>query len=203
MIYASRRLLLSLLFAVSVAGAGSAAPSAPEAFIETMGADVIAVLADKSLDQPKRETRFREMLQSSFDAETTGRVVLGRYWNQATEQERQTFQPLYRDYLIRIYASRFSKFNGEKFVVKGTRPESDGDTIVQSEIQPPASGGSTYTVNWRVRKEGDNYRIVDVMADGVSLLVTHNQEFSSIIQNNGGKVQGLLDALKQRAARTN
>ena len=201
----ARRMFVSLMLVGSLVGAGQAAPGnlSAQALIEGLGDDVITVLADKSLDHARREPRFRELLQSSFDAETTGRVVLGRYWNLATARERQTFLPLYRDYLIRIYSSRFARFSGEKFVVRGTRTEAYGDTVVQSEIQPPAAGGPTYSVNWRVRKEGNTYRIVDVVIDGVSLLVTHNQEFSSIIQNGGGKVQALIDALQARAGRAN
>ena len=200
-----RLIALTLLAIMSALGPANTAINyaSPEAFIDGLGAEVIAVLADKTLDQQKRELKFREVLNASFDAETTGRVVLGRYWGIATEQERERFQPLYREYLIRIDAARFSRFSGEKFVVKGVRRESDGDLSVQSEIQPPAAGGPTYQVNWRVRQEKGVYRIVDVIADGVSLLVTHNQEFSSIIQNGGGKVQSLLDALQARAGRTN
>lgn len=173
--------------------------ASPEAFIRSLGEDVIEILADKGIGQPQRERRFHHMLQEYVDTNSISRTVLGRYWNVATPEQRTEFQRLYREYLIRIYATRFSKFNGEKFIVKGARPESESDSLVVSAIESP-QGGPPYAVNWRVRKNGNgNFVVVDVMAEGVSLLVTHNQEFASVIQNKGGRVEGLLEELRKRS----
>lgn len=199
----TRRCLAALCVVALFGGTAPAAvsTSSPEAFIRSLGDEVIQILVDKSLDQGRREAKFQDMLVEYVDTDTVSRTVLGRYWNAATDEQRRDFQGLYREYLIRIYAARFSKFNGEKFNVKSARNESDRDSLVISSIEPPSGSGPTYAVNWRVRRtEAGGYRVVDVMAEGVSLLVTHNQEFSSVIQNNGGKVQGLLDALRQRIA---
>ena len=178
--------------------AAAVSHASPDTFIRSLGDEVIEILANKDLSQPQREVRFREMLGEFVDTDAISRTVLGRYWNVATPEQRTEFQKLYREYLIRIYATRFSKFNGEKFIVKGARPESDTDSLVTSSIESP-QGGPPYAVNWRVRKNGsDKFVVVDVMAEGVSLLVTHNQEFSSVIQGKGGKVEGLLEELRKR-----
>ena len=178
--------------------AAAVSHASPDTFIRSLGDEVIEILANKDLSQPQREVRFREMLGEFVDTDAISRTVLGRYWNVATPEQRTEFQKLYREYLIRIYATRFSKFNGEKFIVKGARPESDTDSLVTSSIESP-QGGPPYAVNWRVRKNGsDKFVVVDVMAEGVSLLVTHNQEFSSVIQGKGGRVEGLLEELRKR-----
>lgn len=197
-----RRYALALIAAL-VGGwfnyaAAAVSHASPDTFIRSLGDEVIEILANKDLSQPQREVRFREMLGEFVDTDAISRTVLGRYWNVATPEQRTEFQKLYREYLIRIYATRFSKFNGEKFVVKGARPESDTDSLVTSSIESP-QGGPPYAVNWRVRKNGsEKFVVVDVMAEGVSLLVTHNQEFSSVIQGKGGKVEGLLEELRKR-----
>ncbi len=195
-----RRLFTAGVAAMLCLGSAQAVVSnaSPEDFIRSLGDEVINILVDKSLDQGSRETKFHGMLVEYVDTDTVSRTVLGRYWNQANDEQRKEFQDLYREYLIRIYASRFSKFSGEKFNVKNSRTESDRDALVISSIEPPSGTGPVYGVNWRVRKTDGGYRVVDVMAEGVSLLVTHNQEFSSVIQNNGGRVQGLLEALRKR-----
>lgn len=195
------RLLPFLLLLILGVGHANAAAT-PDAYIESLGAEVIAILKDTSLDQASREAQFRTMLEANVDTESTSRTVLGRYWSVATDAQRQEFQQLYREYLIKIYAARFSGFSGQTFDVKGSRAGPDKDVVVLSTINPAAAGGATYTVNWRVRPVGDGFRIVDVMAEGVSLLVTHNQEFSSVIQNNGGRVDALLAALRKRMGRS-
>jgi phospholipid transport system substrate-binding protein len=196
-----RRLLAALgifLGLVAATAHATASNESPDAFIRSLGDEVIGILADKSFDQGKREEVFHEMLVRYVDTDSIARTVLGRYWNQATDAEKQDFKNLYREYIIKIYARRFANFNGEVFNVKSSRRENDRDSVVVTAIEPKQ--GPAYNVTWRVRKMDDGYRVSDVMAEGISLLVTHNQEFSSVIQNNGGKVAALLDALRKRTA---
>jgi phospholipid transport system substrate-binding protein len=188
---------MAIVVSIGTLARAAVSQESPDAFIRTLGDEVIGILVDKSLSQPQRETKFHDMLVEYVDTETVSRTVLGRYWNSASSEERAEFQKLYREYLIRIYAARFTKLSGEKFVVKGSRPESGDIQLVSSTIEPP-NGGPAYVVNWRVRSAGGNIRVVDVMAEGVSILVTHNQEFASVIQNRGGKVAGLLAELRKR-----
>jgi phospholipid transport system substrate-binding protein len=199
---ALRRFLLPFMLLFAAASPALAVPHAsPDAFVAALGEEVVAILRDTALSAPQREARYRAMLDASFDSEATGRTALGRYWAGASEAQRQAFQPLYRDYLVSIYAARFARFSGETFKVTGTKPAAGGDINVTSLIQPAKAGGQPYEIVWRVRQEGSEYRIVDAVADGVSLLVTHNQEFASIIQNNGGNIDALLDQLRARAQR--
>ena len=195
-----RRLLPTVLaFFMLAACDVKAAPSAsPSAFIDNLGQEVIGVLKDDALDQKAREARFQTLMEQTVDTETTARTVLGRYWNVATEEQRTEFRDVYRKYLLRLYATRFAAFQGQTFTVKGARGGAGSDAVVDTTINPPPTGGPTYSVSWRVRDNAGDYRIVDVMTEGVSILVTHNQEFASVIQNNGGKVQALIDALKKR-----
>ena len=64
--------------------------------------------------------------------------------------------------------------------VDGTRPVSDQITIVLSQIDH-ASGPPT-KVEWRVRHDGNDYKIVDVEVEGVSMALTERDEFASAIQ---------------------
>ena len=73
-----------------------------------------------------------------------------------------------------------------------------GDKLVASEII--LKDGRTIPVHWRVRdKKG--HLIVDVLVEGISMAITQRDEFSSIISQNGGRVDGLLIALRNRTQR--
>ncbi len=51
-------------------------------------------------------------------------------------------------------------------------------------------------VDWRVHDIDSSYKIRDVLVEGISMSVTHRDEFSAVIRNHGGNVDGLLDALR-------
>lgn len=84
---------------------------------------------------------------------------------------------------------------GEQFRVTGERP--DGEvTLVQSEVFKP--GSQPAKVDWRVNTAGAQPKIVDVIVEGVSMAVTQRSEFAAVIQRNGGNVDGLISALRQK-----
>jgi phospholipid transport system substrate-binding protein len=49
-----------------------------------------------------------------------------------------------------------------------------------------------------VRKNGETLKVVDVIAEGISMLITQRDEFAAVIQNSGGKVDALIDRLRRR-----
>ncbi len=68
-----------------------------------------------------------------------------------------------------------------------------------SEIIRP-NGAPPAKVDWRVTRADGAYKITDVVVEGVSMAVTQRSEFASVIQRNGGKVEGLLAMLRQKTA---
>ena len=53
-------------------------------------------------------------------------------------------------------------------------------------------------VIWRIRKSRETFKVLDLMVEGLSMGLTQQKEFTSVIRKNGGKVQGLIDELKKR-----
>jgi phospholipid transport system substrate-binding protein len=166
-------------------------------FIQDLGDQAIAVIADKGLNQDQRSAKFREMLRSSFDLPTIGRFVIGRSWNAATPAQQQEYMKLFESLVIKSYSDRFALYTGEGFQVTGVRQESEKDSIITSEITHP-DGSEPTSVDWRVRKREGKMGIIDVVVEGVSLSVTQRQEYASIIQRDGGKLDGLLEQMRQQ-----
>lgn len=176
-----------------------AAPRAAEAqdarsFIGTLGSQAISVLGP-GVGSAQRLARFRELFHDDFDIPGIGRFVLGRYWRTATPQEQQQFLGLFQEYLVRAYATRLGAYAGEPFRVTGARPNGS-ETIVTSEII--RNDGSRIEVDWYLLNGPGTYRITDVYVGGVSMKVTERDEFASVIQRNGGRVDALLTQLRQK-----
>ncbi|MDD4616178.1 MAG: ABC transporter substrate-binding protein [Alphaproteobacteria bacterium] len=172
-------------------------------FVQELGDKAIKIVADKQMGSEKRSAEFTKILGEDFDLKTIGRFVIGRTWNMATPQQQAEYLDLFKALVLRAYGSRMSLYTGEGFEVIGTRPESELDTTVISQITHP-DGSQPTQIDWRVREKDGKMGVVDVIVEGVSLSITQKQEYASVIQNNGGQIDGLLqtmrDQLKTRTA---
>ena len=148
-----------------------------------------------SLSEAERGTRFRSLLESQFDMPGISKFVLARYWRVASDAERADFQRLFEDLLVQAYAKKFTDFAGERFQVASSQANDDDSITVNSLINRP--NGDVVRLDWRVADAG-GLKISDLIVDGVSLRTTYRSDVASVIQNNGGKVANLIDALRQK-----
>lgn len=167
-------------------------------FIEGLADKAIASLADKDASRDQREQKFRVLLNDYFAVRTIGRWVLGRYWRKAKKSEQEEYLTLFEDLMVVMYLDRFGKYAGEKLSITKTVLATERDVIVYSQIVSTKSSDPIHA-DWRVRYRGDdNYKIVDVMVEGISMGQTQRSEFGSVVRKNGGKVSGLIDELRHR-----
>ena len=165
--------------------------------IQDLGDHAIKLIADKQLSAEQRTSEFSKILSDSFDLKTIGRFVIGRTWNAATPEQQNDYMEMFKALVIRNYGERMTLYTGEGFQVVGTRPESDMDTTVLSQITHP-DGSKPTTIDWRVRQKDNKLGVIDVVVEGVSLSVTQKQEYASVIQNNGGQIDGLLQTMRSQ-----
>jgi phospholipid transport system substrate-binding protein len=174
---------------------GAAAQDAT-AFINNLGQQGLQVLGP-AVPQQQRAARFRQLLDSDFDLPGISRFVLGQAGRAMSPAAQQEFLPLFRDYLVQAYTTRLGQYGGAPFRVTGTRPNG-GETVVSSQVT--RGGGNPIEIDWHVVDHGGRMLVSDVVVDGVSMKVTHRNEFASIIQRNGGHPDALLPALRQQLA---
>ena len=199
-----RRFLLTAIAAFAAASSlpaavrpASAQDAGAAAFIQNLGDRAIKTFSDKA-DKARAKEKFRTLLLDGFDVPYIGRWVLGRYWNVATDAQKQEYLGLFEKMIVDAYAGRFAEYSGETFKIIGVRPEGEGDNAVTTQIVRPS--GPPVNVDWRVRKMGAAYKIIDVVVEGVSMGVTQRSEFASVIQTNGGQFDGLLKALRTKVS---
>lgn len=169
--------------------------AAAKSFIEGMAQRAIDFLADQSLGQADKSSKFKVLLSDSFDLKTIGRFALGRYWKVATPAEQSEYLRLFENMVVDVYSNRFKDYQGQDLVVDSAKPEGDRDVLVTTYIVPPT--GPKVQVDWRVRGKDGRYRIVDIIVEGVSMAVTQRSEFASVIQSGGGNVSVLIDHLRK------
>jgi len=185
-------LLILSAWWTTVSGAGAADA---DLFMSQLWGQTVEVLS-KKVPRAERLTRFRQLFQADFDVPGIARFVLGRYWRSATEQEQQEFLKLFEDYVVFVYGTRLSSFNGETFKLRGSRTDASG-TIVSTDIIS-ANGDAPIKVDWRLITDHGAFKINDVIIEGISMLATQRSEFASVIQRHGGQVGGLLELMRER-----
>ena len=196
----SRRLVLISGFALVTGAApltSARAAGEASAVVTDFGDHMLRMLNNSQLSPADRQKQFGALLDKDFDFATIGRFVLGRYWASATDQEKQEFAPVFRDYVVQSYSVRFGEFGGAAFKVTGERPESPTSTIVSTSVTQK-NNPSPAKVDWRVSSGSGAPKITEVIVDGISMSLTHRQEFASLIERQGGGVAGLIAQLKSK-----
>ena len=176
----------------------ASAQSTATEFVRELGDRAIIELTDRSISDSERVRRMRQLLTQSFDVPAVSQFVLGTYWRQATEPERQEFIKLYTVVVAHTYAGLFKKYSGEKFQVQRERPLDDDTSIVYGQILQPG-GAEPVSIEMTVNKEAGGFKAVDIKVEGISMPLTHRKEYASVIQRNRGQVSALLKILKQKA----
>ncbi len=203
----SRRLLAAFgcllaltLFTPSPFSSANAADDGPGAFVTRLGNKTIANMTDVSLSESDRENQFRGLLREGFAVDTIGQFVLGKYRRTASAETVNEFIHVFEEYIVSLYAKQFSRYGGEKFVVeKVVATTRSSDSMVMTKIIP-TDGGEAMRVDFQVRNFGNTFKILDVRVEGVSMVLAERDEFTSFIAKNGGRVEALIDTLRQRTA---
>jgi phospholipid transport system substrate-binding protein len=195
-----RRFLLLAAAGLALLGglpmAAHASADSARAFITQLGKDTVAVL-QRPDPTPQKAAKMEDILRRGFDFPTIGRFVLGRYWTTATQQQRDEYLKAFTDFVAKSYSRRLAdEATVTGFNITNLRDLGENDYLVQTTITRPSAAPLNY--EWRVRDSGGGAKIVDVIVEGVSLLVTQRSDFTSVAGQNG--IDGLIANLREKTA---
>ena len=154
-------------------------------------------MLDQPVPPPEKLNQLKQLLDQATDLELVARLVLGRYWRQATPEQQAEFVALFKELVMQTMAERMSWYNGQTFEITGAKPVDERDTMVATRILRP-SGKPPILVDWRVRESGGSFLLIDILAEGVSLVVTQRAEAAEVIGRDG--LDGLLGEMRDRLA---
>lgn len=180
------------------AAAASPSGNAAQGYIDSLAQNVLAIVKDTNLDKTERTKKIEGLFTDKVDMDFIARFVVGKAWRASTPAQQQAYIAAYKPFILKNYASRLTKYSGQTYSLKKTRTEGDS-SIVTMEIAD--SNGQSFLVDYRLRQQGSQFKILDIIVEGVSLLSTQRSEFSSIIDQKG--IDGLTEALKKQVAARN
>jgi phospholipid transport system substrate-binding protein len=179
--------------------ARAAATDGAGGFVAALTDRAMVQLTEPGLAEAEQKLRFRALFNEAFDLPEIGRFVLGVYWRRADTAQRSDFLGAFEDMMIYRFLPLFSLYSGEKFEFGAIRPFQDNPDFVSVESKLRRVEGEPIQVSWRVRKSGEGYKIVDIVAEGVSIAVTLRSEYVSVLKRNGGDVEALTQVLREKA----
>jgi ABC-type transporter MlaC component len=194
--FVTRRLAITLLMGLAALPAMAvSAATAPEAYVESIGRDVVA-LANGGSKGAALRSRFVSLLNKHSDVRSIALFSLGQYQKELPSSLKGEYFRLVIDYTAGLFVYYIKDFAGADFDVKSSKASGNA-TIVDSTIR--FSTGSTSPVKWRVVNLGGGLRVTDVMVRGIWLRLQMRQQFTDILRTNRGDFTALLKYLKANA----
>ena len=170
-------------------------------FLAALGERAIEVARDKTSTREAQESRMRALLRDGFDLKVLARVVLGKHWRKLDRGQREDFVELFEDAMVNQTLTIFGRYTGETFDITGVGADRTNPRLFKVSMNVMRSNGALLAkVYWRIRKDGEDFRVVDIVVEGVSMALTLRQEYGAVIARSQGKVDGLIKALRKATA---
>lgn len=177
--------------------AGAARAETPSQVVDGLATQVVAVLKDGALDAAQKRARIEQIAYSAIDFVTLSKLVLARNWAKFSTEQRAAFEAEFKRHLSMTYGRNIDSYQNEKVQITGERPESRGDVTVQSKILR-GSTSENIVVDYRLRQVDSQWKIIDVIIEGVSLVSNFRSQFQDIVAQGGA--DKLITLLKEKNA---
>jgi phospholipid transport system substrate-binding protein len=188
-------IILGLLGFFQAAAANAGAPS--EQLRNTVD-QVLVILQDPALKPETQKNERREQLRrvifARFDFSEMARRSLGPEWRRRSPAEQQEFTNLFTDLLQESYIGTIESYSGEK-VSYGRETQDQDNAEVQTTLM--TKGDATYSINYRLRLLGKDWKVYDVVVENISLVNNYRSQFNRVISKSS--YDELVRTMKEKA----
>jgi len=152
-----------------------------------------------NLTKDERIEKLKDIARETVDIDGIGRYTLGSYKNEVTDSQMIEYKVLFRQYFLKTFSSRLAEYSNPEIEVISKKKLNENYTMVSS-ILVSTDQRPEVKIDWRVStKNPENFLIMNLVIEGLSLARTQKEEFSSIIQSNDGDINALFSTLKEFA----
>ena len=172
---------------------------APDVLIRTLSTDVLArIKADAAMqagDMAKISALVDQTIMPYVNFQRMTASAVGRPWRTATPAQQKQIQDEFKTLLLRTYAGALSQVRNQTVDVKRLRAApTDKEVTVKSELK--SSGNSPVSLDYRLEKTAEGWRVYDMNVMGVWLIETYRADFASAV--NAGGIDNLIAKLSER-----
>lgn len=157
---------------------------------------VLAIISDQKKSYDSRKENLERAFSKSVDIDWIAKFVIGRTWNAASEEQREKYTELYREFLTKTYVENFAenpdkRISGIKILTVNDGVDSNFTVATQMQL----TNQDKLNVNYLVREKEGRYKVLDIAIENVSLINTHRAEFTTIATSRG--LDGVIAKLNE------
>jgi len=140
--------------------------------------------------------RILAIAEDIFDYNELSRRALGQNWKKLNVKEKEEFTDLFSTLLAGVYMDRIVTYTDEKVIFEKENMFSENQGEVQSKV---ITGSTEIPIYYRVIRKDGNWKVYDVIIEGVSLIKNYRGQFRQILTNRSPEY--LLQVLRKKVAR--
>jgi phospholipid transport system substrate-binding protein len=155
----------------------------------------------RRLGGPRVAERYRALepaIVATHDLPYIAEFALRRQWAALTDDERRRFVAAFQRLSVMTYAARFGNVAADVFrPIEAGAPDGNGRVQVTTAIG--REGQPDVSLEYLLQRHGDDWRIVNIVADGVSDLALKRAEYQRLFASGG--IEGLIAELERQTER--
>lgn len=165
--------------------------------IEALNTGLLEIMKmGKAAPFQQRYDHLAPRVIAAFDLDSILQNAVGAAWGVMPANQQAALRAAFERYSVASYVTNFDEFNGERFEI--SPPAAGNDTTVKVKIVPGPSGGEIHTLGYVMQKNANNWKTVDVIADGIiSQGAVQKAEIRAVLAFSGAT--GLLARLQEKA----
>jgi phospholipid transport system substrate-binding protein len=170
----------------------------PQQIIHDVSTQIQEKLKDKIFSQnfAKVTAYVNGVINPHADFDRISLLVLGKLWKSATNEEKERFKHEFQTLLVRTYSRAFVEFNNWSIRFLPIVMESGATKIiVKTEVTQPSQ--QPVEVSYRMLQSKGEWKVYDIMIDGVSLVTNYRSTFNEQIKTKGS-LSAVIDDLAKR-----
>ncbi len=191
--------MLMMAVAATPVSAAEPNPADAQALLEEVSDEVLAVLARHAdsgeMDVEQVRQDLSDIIMPHMDFVTMTRLAVGADWRDASREQKRALVTEFRTLLVRTYSQALDEYSGQQIEFLPLEESSHEDRVtVRSRVTRPE--GQPIPVHYGVRYVDGEWKVYDVVVEGISLVTTYRSNFSSLVQQNG--IGGLVEELRRK-----
>ena len=126
----------------------------------------------------ERRQKLWETISHIFNFEEMSKRALGQHWKKRSDEEKKEFVGLFTNILKDAYIGKTDAYSGEKVILMKERVDKEYATVQTKFI---LNTGSELVVDYNMLNNSGEWKIYDVIIEGVSLVNNYRSQFNSIL----------------------
>ncbi len=165
-----------------------------EAFLENASRELLAEIHEgrDTFDQDP-DALYKKMdgkLADLVDFPSITRGVMGKYYRDATTEQRAAFQSTFRTSIVELYTKTLIVIEGEAIRVLPLEEEPKSRAIVTMEVA--TREGASHTLLYSMAKEDSAWRVQNIIVDGINLGLTYRNQFKAMMSEEHDDIDAVI-----------